>query len=108
MNERIVIGEGKHKVWLERSQAGEDIILVVGGGERPHIGGVVMKVPGEEIRVMNIGTHKDFHLLIPLAEKVSEKDDVTVVATGGVHVDDATKEDIQKIVENCAELAQKI
>lgn len=108
MNERITHGAGKHLVWFEQTRIGDDILILVGGGELPHIGGVVMKVPGEEIRVLTIGIHKDHHVLIPIAEAAARKYDTTVVVTGGVHIDDATKEDIALIMKNCKALHEKL
>jgi len=104
----ITFGEGRTKVWLEVQEIGEDIVITVGGGERPHIGGVVLKVPDEEIRTLPIGTHRDLEILVPIAEAAFEKYGKTVVVAGGIHVDDATEEEIQTIVRNCERLANNL
>ena len=104
----ITFGEGRTRVWLEVQEIGEDIVITVGGGERPHIGGVVLKVPDEEVRTMPIGTHRDLEVLIPIAEATFEKYGKAVVVAGGIHVDDATPEEIQTIMENCERLARSL
>lgn len=101
----LTAGEGKHRVWLKKQEGlSGDLVYILGGGNRPHIGSIVLKVPGEETRVLNIGTHKDFHVLVPIAEKACEKYGVTVVVVGGVHIDEATREDIDLVMANCRSL----
>jgi gallate decarboxylase subunit D len=98
-------GQGRHRVWFERhSQLHDDLVYIVGGGDRSHVGCVVLKVPGEESKVVTRGTHKEHHILVPIAEVASERYGVTVVVTGGVHIDDASPEDITLIVKNCENL----
>lgn len=104
----ITSGEGRTRVWLEVQEIGEDIVITVGGGNRPHIGGVVLKVPDEEVRTMPIGSHRDLEVLIPIAEAAFEKYGRSVVVVGGIHIDDATKDEILTIVENCNELASQL
>ena len=104
----ITAGDGKYRVWMKRVDAGEDLVYVVGGGERPHIGSVVVKVPGRDTQVIVLEGHYDNVVLEPIADAASKKYNKTVVALGGVHVDDATKEEIDLLVENCKELERCI
>ena len=104
----ITSGEGRTRVWLEVQEIGEDIVITVGGGDRPHIGGVVLKLPDEEVRTMPIGTHRDLEVLIPIAEAAYEKYGKSVVVVGGIHIDDATQEEIQSIVRNCERLVRNL
>jgi len=87
-------GEGKYKVWLRKENIGEDIVYFLGGGERSHIGSVVVARPGEEVKAIRLEGHYDDVVLKPIAEKACKKYGVTIVAVGGVHVDDATQEEI--------------
>ena len=86
----ITSGEGRYRVWLRKESSGEDLVYILGGGELAHIGGVALKVPGEELRLIRIGNHYDHHVLGPIAEAACEKYGVTVVVAGGIHIDDAT------------------
>jgi len=47
-------------------------------------------------------------LLKPIAEAACKKYKTKVVAVGGVHIDNATKQEIGKLVENCKELIKCI
>jgi hypothetical protein len=104
----ITLGEGKYKVWLEEKKIGNDILFILGGGEQPHIGGVVICEPNKNPQVIRLEGHYDDAVLKPIAEVACKKYKTKVVAVGGVHVDNATKQEIEKLVENCKELIKCI
>ena len=41
----ITSGKGKYKVFLERKELDDDLIYILGGGEKSHIGGAVICQP---------------------------------------------------------------
>ena len=104
----ITSGEGRYRVWLKEETIGKDKLYLVGGGETPHIGGVIVVEPGKEPVVIRLGTHYDYVVLQPIAEMASKKYKVTAVAVGGIHIDNASKEEIDIIVTNCKELMKCI
>ena len=104
----ITLGKGRLKVFLEKKELKEDLILILGGGEKSHIGGVVICEPGKKSNVIKLGTHKDYILLTPIAERACEKYNKTAVAIGGIHIDNAKKEEIDQIIKNCKELIKCI
>ena len=103
----ITSGEGKYKVWLEKKQIGDDIVYFLGGGEKSHIGGVVICEPGKPTNVIRLEGHYDDIVLQPIAEAACKRYKTKVVAVGGVHVDNATKDEIEIIVRNCNDLIIK-
>ena len=104
----ITSGEGRYRVWLKVEILGEDRLYILGGGEKPHIGGMVIKEPGKEASILRLGTHYDYQVLQPIAEEACRKYKVTAAAVGGIHIDNASKEEIQIIVDNCQELMKCI
>lgn len=104
----ITSGEGKYKVWLEEKKIGEDRIYILGGGEKKHIGGVVICEPDKEPQVLRLEGHYDDVVLKPIAEAACKKYKTKVVAVGGIHIDNATNEEIEKLVENCKDLIKYI
>lgn len=104
----ITCGRGKYKVWLQQRTIGEDIVFFLGGGQRPHIGGVVIAEPGKKPKAIRLTGHYDDIVLQPIAKAACSKYKTKVVAVGGVHVDNATKEEINQLVENCKKLATKL
>jgi hypothetical protein len=104
----ITSGRGKYKVWLQRYYIGADIVFFLGGGERSHIGGVVIAQPGKKVKPIRLTGHFDDIVLRPIAQAACKKYKTKVVAVGGVHVENATKDEIDLLVKNCKKLAQKI
>ena len=104
----ITSGEGRTAVWAEKKEVGKDLLVTLGGGERTHIGGVVVCEPGKEAHVVRLGNHYDVFVLQPMAEKLCGRYSCTVVCTGGIHIDDATKEEIEEIKENCWKLLEQM
>lgn len=104
----ITTGKGKYKVWLQRHDIGDDIVFFLGGGQRSHVGGVVIAEPGKKIKAVRLTGHYDDAVLTPIAEAACRKYKTKVIAVGGVHVDNATKEEIDLLVENCKKLVKKV
>ena len=104
----ITSGEGKYKVFLAEHKLDDDLVYILGGGEKTHIGGIVVCEPDKQTRIIKFENHYDHIVLQPIAEAASKKYNKKVVAIGGVHVDNATKEEINKLVENCKELIKCI
>jgi hypothetical protein len=104
----ITFGEGKYKVWLDKQFIGEDLVYLLGGGERSHIGGIAVCEPGSEAKIIRLEGHFDDIVLKPIAEEACKKYNKKVVAVGGVHVDNATEAEINILVENCKELIKCI
>lgn len=104
----ITSGKGKYKVFLELKKIDDDIIYILGGGEKSHIGGVVICEPGKISQVIRLKGHYDDIVLQPIAEAACKKYNTKVVAVGGVHVDNASQEEIDLLVKNCRELVKCI
>ena len=104
----ITSGEGKYKVFLEEKKIGADLIYILGGGERSHIGGIVICEPEKKPNVVRLEGHSDDIVLQPIAEAACKKYKTKVVAVGGVHVDNASQEEIDLLVKNCKELVKCI
>ena len=104
----ITSGEGKYRVFLEEKKIGADLIYILGGGERPHIGGLVICEPNKEPETIRLEGHFDDIVLKPIAEAACKKYKTKVVAIGGVHVDNATEKEIDILVKNCKELVKCI
>ena len=69
----ITSGDGKYKVWFEEKKIGDDILYVLGGGERTHIGGIVVCEPNKDSHVVRLEGHYDDIVLKPIAEEACKK-----------------------------------
>jgi hypothetical protein len=52
--------------------------------------------------------HYDYIVLKIIAEKICRNNNNKIIVIGGIHIDNASKEDIDKIIENCRRLAECI
>jgi hypothetical protein len=104
----ITSGKGKYKVFLEKKQLDDDLIYILGGGEKSHIGGAVICEPGQAPQIIKLEGHYDYIVLEPIAVEACKKYNKKVVAVGGVHIDNATKDEIDLLVKNCKELLKCI
>mgnify|MGYP001294675471 CR=1 FL=1 len=104
----LTAGRGKYKVWLKQEKIGDNLLFILGGGERSHIGGIVFCEPGKKAKAVRLEGHFDDIVLKPIAEDACKKYKTTVVAVGGVHVDNATKQEIDILVKNCKSFVSKI
>ena len=104
----ITSGEGKYKVWLKKYYIGDDKIFILGGGEKPHIGGLVICEPDNKIKVIKFENHYDYIVLKIISQEIIKKIKTKAIVTGGIHIDNATKRDIDIIIDNCRRLAKCI
>lgn len=91
------------KVNLDSFEIGEGLLLILTGGNKPHIGAVALAIPYKQTTsasLLSVYGHKDGEIAKPIAEKVSKKLNKTVVVIVGIHLDNATKNDIKKFVDN--------
>ena len=88
------------------TRMGDDCLISLRGGDKAHIGSTAMAVPRESltgvgrsatVSTLNRMGHKDDFLANPIAHKVAARMDCVAVCAAGVHVDDATPEQIAAI-----------
>ena len=89
---------------------GQDILVAIWGGEKPHIGAVAMAQPRPSLKdpdatsatasVFTYVGHKEDDLAKAAAEILAAALNTNVVVTAGIHWDNLTKEGIQQIIHN--------
>lgn len=105
---QIIVGEGKHRVFFDKVIVDNDLILIVGGGETSHVGGVVICEPDQPLQMLALTGHKDITVLQPLAIAACRKYKRRVTVLGGIHIDNASKDDITAIINNCKQLEEYV
>lgn len=103
---------------LEVSAAfvGEDVLLCLQGGGRPHLGCVVQTEPRMSLTgdgsvsatssVLNFPGHRDEVICRWMAEEVSKKLNRRVICTGGFHKDGILPEEIRMVQERVEQLTE--
>jgi hypothetical protein len=98
--------------------AGDDLVIVVGGGDRPHVGVVVLAQPvpsrtgpgkhSASVTVVTIPPHKEESIARSVAERVASELRRVVVVTAGVHEDDIDSDGIGEYLRLGDELADEL
>ena len=102
------------KLTVKISRIGEDYEITIQGGEKPHIGCVVLAVPRPSLEengkrsstssVLNVTGHKDEVLCRYLAEQTAAMENAVTVCCGGFHMDHITKEQIKEVKQAVKEM----
>jgi len=92
---------------------GADVVVAVGGGDRPHVGCVVLAVPNKgrktpTVSVLTIQPHKEEPIARIVAEAVSLQCQRVAVVTAGVHENGIDGEGISTYLRLSGELASAV
>ena len=97
---------------------GQDLLVAIWGGERPHIGAVAMAQPRPSLKDQRVRSatasvfcypgHKDDIIAKEAAEKISSALNTNVTVTVGIHWDNIDEEGIQSVTENSRQLVKMI
>ena len=103
-------GENNHHVEVVCTLAGNDACLCVAGGQAAHIGAAALAIPRESLRgdgsraasasVICVTGHKDDELAREIALNFATKHGCAATVTVGLHIDDATEQDIRLLIQN--------
>lgn len=96
----LIEGE-RNVISCELNRVGADDLIVVSGGTLPHIGAVVIaSYEKGEVKIISYGFphHKEEELFIELAKVWCNTFQKKTVILGGIHIDNATKEQINDLV----------
>lgn len=103
---------------ISAGRIGNDILICLEGGTKPHIGCVVQAVPRPSLTgdgsgsatasVLNLTGHKDEYICRKLAEKICSKMGIVTVCTGGFHLDGIVKEQIKEVMEVAEQMSEEV
>ena len=90
-------------------EVGEELVAVIEGGEKPHVGSVAVAIPhssrrdpnatSSTVSLYNVTGHRDDRLSSALADLISRTFSRTTVVLAGIHLEDARDEDIAGILD---------
>lgn len=107
-------GEGRCQISLTLLDTGQGINGLLVGGEKPHIGGVVLALPrpsltgqgwSEDVFITPVPGHKDVDVARSVAGLLARHLQCTVVVTAGIHSEHLSPEELRLIVDHCDKLA---
>ena len=111
-------GESGQRIGASITSVGEDLVVAVGGGEKPHVGCVVLAQPqpaktksGEwsaSCSVLTIPPHKEEPIARGIASQLVEAFGRVTVVTAGIHDDNLDAEGIAVYLRLGEELANEL
>ena len=111
-------GDGRYTVHVDAfSTEGKGLCAFLYGGENPHNGGTVVAVPRlksnsthdhdftADIWISAVPHHKDTEIAVPIAKLMAVQLNEPISLTAGIHIDKASREEINLLCQNCQEAA---
>lgn len=105
---------GRIKIDMVFVEAGEDLCVIISGGDQPHIGCVTVSVPRQSLAdpkarsattsVINIAGHKDDEAAKIVSHELSAELNKNVIVTCGIHLDHITNEEIDTVIRLVTQL----
>jgi gallate decarboxylase subunit D len=103
----IDVSKGRLRVYARVQKVGEDILVSLWGGTRPHIGAVGIAVPRPSLEnpkrwsatssTLTFLGHKEDMLVKKISEKLASRLKRNVVMTAGIHWDTITPQEIKTV-----------
>ncbi|MBI6871126.1 hypothetical protein [Clostridium aciditolerans] len=109
---------GRIKINMKAIAIGEDLCVIISGGDSPHIGCVTLSVPRPSLAdarvvsattsLLNLVGHKDDEAARYVSHAISSRLNKNVVVTCGIHVDNITSEEIKVIMDLLKQLTDML
>ena len=103
----VEVAEGRLKIHGLVQEIGQDILVSIWGGTRPHIGAIGIAVPRPSLKDpkkrsatssnFTFVGHKEDALVKEISEKLAAQLERNVVVTAGVHWEDITSREIRSV-----------
>lgn len=101
-------GKGKYRVWADSIPAGDELVVFIGGGEKPHIGSVSISEKTGNTFSFSVPEHKDYIVANDAARRISEVTGRRCLVVVGIHIQNASKLEIKKFLENSGKCVDKL
>jgi alpha-beta hydrolase superfamily lysophospholipase len=98
---------GRHTIYLDAKEIGNDLLIAIYGGDEHHIGGVAAAYPTAShyrdattvsVSTLTLPGHKDYVVANTASEKICKALELPTVVTVGIHYDNASSKEIEEII----------
>ena len=96
----VSAGEGRYTVTLKSHKIGKDILIIITGGEEDHIGSATLIEEKDHLQTMIKKGHQDHVISEKMANIIYDTIGKDLLVVCGIHIDDASKEEIDILVNN--------
>ena len=109
---------GSYDIEAGVRRIGDDLLVSIWGGEKPHIGAVAVALPRPSLKIPEMTSatasvfcfpgHKEDELVKGVSEVLAAIMGIRVVVTAGIHWDNLSEKGIRKIIKNSEVLVDLI
>ncbi len=100
----VTIDRGRVRLCARLLLAGQDLVVVVTGGDAPHVGAVSCAGEGDT-QSFSFAGHRERELCAPLAEELSRELGRRVVVIAGMHWNEFDRELLAQVYEAWREMS---
>ncbi|CUH96623.1 hypothetical protein P22_2713 [Propionispora sp. 2/2-37] len=118
LSTKITVGSQPYEITAAVTLCGKDVVVAIGGGQAPHVGAAALALPRMSLKnngvisatasVLCVTGHKEDVITRDAALRMASKLNTTVLVSVGLHLDNATPEDIKRLQANFERLVDKI
>jgi len=115
---KLTAENGRLCMSLQATPVGEDLCVILSGGDVPHIGCVTLSLHRSSLSdgkksscttsVLNLVGHKDDEIIGYISQRLSTVLQRNVVVTGGIHMENITGEEIQVVKTLAEQLMERL
>lgn len=99
---------GRIHLHLRALAMGEDLVVLISGGDRPHLGTITAGARLEPLQTIQLQTHKEFYITEEIAVSLRKSFRGNFAICCGAHLDQITKEEIPLLTELGVQLGHEL
>lgn len=104
---------GRVNIDLKANYVGKDLIIIISGGDRPHVGAISYGGEGFsnkdfEKNTIVYGNHKEYIISQKFSKSIGDIFKGNYMISVGIHLDQITKEEIKIVMKLSEELLEEI
>ena len=115
---RLSRTQGPFRIEAEALLIGEDLVVSIWGGTRPHVGAVALAIPRPSLHDKKVTSatssvftrlgHKEDEIVKRFSEQVSAGVNRVVVVTAGIHWDGISPHGVETVRSLCDDVARRL
>lgn len=100
--------EGRIHLTLDAYYMGEDLVVLISGGDRPHLGTITAGARLEPLQTVQLQTHKEFYITEEIAVHLRKEFPGNFAICCGAHLDNISKEEIKMMSDLSIEMGKEL
>lgn len=99
---------GRIRLVLDAYFMGEDVVVLLSGGDRPHLGTITAGTRLEPLQTVQLQNHKEFYITEEIAVRLRKQFRGNFAICCGAHLDNITSEEIKQLTEMGVSLGDEL